>query len=173
MARAYFCAYYSYLDQLEELTEEEIGRLFLALFRYAVNGEIPTLTGNERFIFPGIRGQIDRDTKRYEAICERNRENALMRSQAVAAKEKEKENKKENSIEKAIESDRSKERETLRGCTPYGENSVENFADAVEKPWDAVKKPWETAEKREKPLRSRFCRPMEEGSEEDDDWPFA
>lgn len=96
MSRAYFCAYYSYSDQLEELTDEEVGRLFRAVFRYASYGEVPQLTGNERFVFPAIRGQIDRDVEKYEALCEKNRENALLRSQANAAKEKENETEKEN-----------------------------------------------------------------------------
>ena len=38
MARAYFCAYYSYLDLLRELTDEEVGRLMRAVFIYAVDG---------------------------------------------------------------------------------------------------------------------------------------
>ena len=38
MARAYFCAYYSYLDLFRELTDEEVGRLMRAVFIYAVDG---------------------------------------------------------------------------------------------------------------------------------------
>ena len=90
MARAYFCAYYSYLDLFRELTDEEVGRLMRAVFIYAADGMEIDLPPVERMAFLAISGQIDRDARRYEKICERNRENALMRSQAVAANEKEK-----------------------------------------------------------------------------------
>ena len=134
MARAYFCAYYSYLDLLRELTDEEVGRLMRAVFIYAVDGMEIDLPPVERMAFLAISGQIDRDTKRYEKICEKNRENALMRSQAVAANEKEKEKEKNNSIDKANESDNETPARYARKTADtdgFRGNSVEN-------PWSSV-----------------------------------
>ena len=79
MAREYFCAYHSYLAAMEPLNDAERGRLFTALLTYSQSGGVPQLTGNERFIFPSLREQIDRDAKKYAAKCERNRENVMKR----------------------------------------------------------------------------------------------
>lgn len=79
MAREYFCAYHSYLGAMEQLTDEERGRLFTALLAYSQTGEPQQLSGNERFVFPVMREQIDREYKKYAAKCERNRENVMKR----------------------------------------------------------------------------------------------
>ncbi len=75
MAREYFNAYHSYLDSMEFLSDAERGRLFTALLLYSSTGEAPQLRGNERFVFPGIRSQIDRDIGNYDAYCARQRAN--------------------------------------------------------------------------------------------------
>ena len=99
MAKEYFCAYHSYLNSMELLSDEEKGRLFTALLLYSSTGAIADLTGNERFVFPAMREQIDRDSKKYVAKCEKNRENIMQRYTNVndrirantnATKEKEK-----------------------------------------------------------------------------------
>ena len=79
MAKEYFCAYHSYLNSMELLSDEEKGRLFTALLLYSSTGTIADLTGNERFVFPAMREQIDRDSKKYVAKCEKNRENIMQR----------------------------------------------------------------------------------------------
>lgn len=100
MAQEYFCAYHSYLESMEPLGDAEIGRLFKALLVYSKTGAEPDLRGNERFIFPTMKQQIDRDAKKYEARCEQNRQNVLqrytgaddgIRASAKPTKEKEKE----------------------------------------------------------------------------------
>ena len=75
MAREYFQAYHSYLQSLEPLNDAECGRLFRALLKYSETGECEELRGNERFIFPTMRAQIDRDNQKYEEKCKKNREN--------------------------------------------------------------------------------------------------
>jgi hypothetical protein len=69
MAREYFCAYYSYLSSLDVLNDAEVGRLFRALLIYSESGAVPELRGNERFIFPMMKDQIDRDAEKYQAFC--------------------------------------------------------------------------------------------------------
>lgn len=83
MAIEYFNAYHSYLKSIEPLNDAERGRLFTALLEYSSTGVVPDLRGNERFIFPTMKEQIDRDAKKYEDKCQKNRENALRR-QATA-----------------------------------------------------------------------------------------
>lgn len=55
---------------MELLNSEERGRLFTALLEYSKDGTLIPLTGNERFVFPGIRSQIDRDKEQWKKTDE-------------------------------------------------------------------------------------------------------
>lgn len=59
----YIKIFVDYLDALELLDDAEKGRLFTALLEYARSGEVPQLIGNERFMFPVMKVQIDRDNE--------------------------------------------------------------------------------------------------------------
>lgn len=83
MARDYICLYHSYLDAIQALGDAERGRLFTAMLEYSMTGEAPQLNGNERFIFPMMKAQIDRDRSRYESICQKNSDNGRKRSYAT------------------------------------------------------------------------------------------
>lgn len=85
MAREYFHAYHSYLETIEPLNDAERGRLFTACLIYSKTGEVPELRGNERFVFFGLKGQIDRDAKQYDDKCRINRANASRGGQANAS----------------------------------------------------------------------------------------
>jgi len=82
MAREYFPAYHSYLESMSELTDAERGRLFAACLIYSKTGKAPQLSGNERFVFPSFKAQIDRDNKTYQDLCNRNRKNGSMSRKA-------------------------------------------------------------------------------------------
>ena len=84
MALNSFNAYHSYLKSIEPLNDAERGRLFTALLEYSITGAAPELRGNERYIFPAMKEQIDRDIAKYEAKCARNRENGAKGGQANA-----------------------------------------------------------------------------------------
>ena len=75
MAREYFCAYHSYLEAIEALTDAEKGRLFTACLIYSMTGEAQELCGNERFLFPLFRQQIDRDVEKFNAFTEKQTQN--------------------------------------------------------------------------------------------------
>lgn len=75
MPREYFCAYHSYIESMEQLTDAERGRLFTACLFYSKTGEAPQLSGNERFVFPAMRSQIDRDIQNYEDFVKKQSEN--------------------------------------------------------------------------------------------------
>ncbi len=108
MAIEYFCAYHSYLDSMEELNDTERGRLFTACLIYSKTGEAPQLRGNERFVFPTLKAQIDRDKATYDSRCKKNSDNVRKRwntdvydgeqpcTNDTKTKEKEKEKTKEN-----------------------------------------------------------------------------
>lgn len=119
MAREYFNAYHSILEAMEPLNDAERGRLFTALLEYSKLGATEKLSGNERFVFPGLRSQIDRDRENYEAKCKKMSENGrsggrpqkangfyenhLLLEKAEKAKEKEKEKEKEKTKTKDME----------------------------------------------------------------------
>lgn len=98
MARDYVCLYHSYLDAMEALGDAERGRLVTAMINHSQRREIGELSGNERYIWPMIRSQIDRDIEAYTQKCEKNREsggkrtvaNASERQRTVANADKEK-----------------------------------------------------------------------------------
>lgn len=85
MARECFAAYHSYRKAIEPLTDAERGRLFAALLEYSETGTAPDLRGSERYLYPLMKEQIDRDKKRYESRCEVNRKNGSLGGQAKSS----------------------------------------------------------------------------------------
>ena len=80
MALTYIKCFYDLRKSLSALNHEEIGRSFMALLEYAETGAIPqTLTGNERFLFPSLSAQIDRDKEAYAKRCAQNSDNQQKR----------------------------------------------------------------------------------------------
>lgn len=68
------CLYHSYLDAIQALGDAERGRLLTAMLEYSITGAAPQLGGNERYIFPMVKAQIDRDRERYDEKCRANSE---------------------------------------------------------------------------------------------------
>ena len=71
----YVCLYSRYLQTLAPFTDAERGRIMTAMLTYSVTGEIPAFEGNERYIWPTIQAQIDRDASAYQEKCSKNRDN--------------------------------------------------------------------------------------------------
>lgn len=124
MARAYLPLYFSYAEPLALLPDDERGRLVIALLEYTQSGTLPEFapTSATAMLFAMIRSQIDRDTAKYNAKCDKNRDNINsrwnkrdttvydgIRTNTNDTKEKEKEKKKEKENEK--EKDREKKKE--------------------------------------------------------------
>ena len=173
---SYVCLYTSYLDILSPFTDEEKGRLMTAMLTYALNGTEPTFSGNERFIWPSLRAQIDRDQIAYEAKCEKNRENGKKggrpRKQAVPsktegfseeprkAKGKDIENEKENVNEKGTTFSPPSETEVYHYCRSSGYDiDPEKFVNyynsigwkvvkAPMKDWKAAVRTWNARDKK-------------------------
>lgn len=77
--KRYFMMFLDYKEHLELLTDEERGKLLMALFAYADDGTIVELDGMAKMAFSFLRAQIDRDNKKYEERCAKNRDNVLNR----------------------------------------------------------------------------------------------
>ncbi len=71
----YVCLYARYLETLAPFSDAERGRIMTGMLLYATTGEVPAFEGNERFIFPTIQAQIDRDREAYKKRVEVNRAN--------------------------------------------------------------------------------------------------
>ena len=122
----YVCLYTSYLQQLSIFTDAQRGRLLTGLLQYLDTGEAPVFKGSERYIWPTLQAQLDRDLEAYQARCQKNRENALKRVKkeeaeqqaAIAAKEKENEKENENEKEKEKKKEKRVEQGTLADKPP-------------------------------------------------------
>lgn len=79
MAKEYVCLYHSFLDVIQPLNDEERGRLLTAILIYGKTGTPPDMAGNERFVFPSIRSQMDRDDEKYAERCKKNAANITNR----------------------------------------------------------------------------------------------
>lgn len=60
-----------------ELSNEEAGKLIKGIFQYA-NTEESGLDGYLKIIFIPIKNEIDKNEKRYEEVCKKNRENGRL-----------------------------------------------------------------------------------------------
>lgn len=75
MNRKSFVIHCDIEDQLDLLTNEQVGTLFRSVVRYASNEEeISSNDGMVKLLFSVIKKQIDRDTEKYKTVCERRRE---------------------------------------------------------------------------------------------------
>ena len=70
---SYVKIFFDFADAIEPLGDAERGRLFSAMLEYGRTGRAPQLTGNERFVFPVAKSQMDRDAAAYEDVCEKRR----------------------------------------------------------------------------------------------------
>lgn len=57
----YIKAFFDWVEQTAALSDAERGRLFVAILEYGRTGEVPELEGNERFLFPVFKAQLDRE----------------------------------------------------------------------------------------------------------------
>lgn len=118
MAMCYVQMYFSYLEPLADLTDEEVGRVVRAILKYGADRTIPDLSPSEKMAFSFMKGNFDRDAAAYDAKVEKKRENgkkggapvgnqnARKQKQPKQPKEEEKE---EEETNKKEESSSSKE----------------------------------------------------------------
>lgn len=59
---------------VDELNDEQTGKLFKAMLAYFATGKAPGLDGVLKYVWIPIKQQMDRDKKKYDAKCEKNRE---------------------------------------------------------------------------------------------------
>lgn len=62
----YLKVYTDFVQSMEPLSDAERGRLFTAMLEYAEQGTEPDLRGNERFVWPTAKQNIDRQKSSYK-----------------------------------------------------------------------------------------------------------
>ena len=72
-----FIIYHSYMDIFEDLTDEQLGKLFRAFFNYELHKIEPDFVGEMKIAFKFIKKDLDLNLEKYEKICEKNRLNGL------------------------------------------------------------------------------------------------
>lgn len=70
-----FLMYLDYEEQFNLLTDEQIGQLMRAIYQYEKTREVPELEGILKMAFSFMKTQLDRDREKYQAKCEKNKEN--------------------------------------------------------------------------------------------------
>ncbi len=90
MGMRYVQVYYDFIHSLTPLSDAERGRLFTAMLEYAGQGTVPDLRGNERFVWPQLKSQIDRDNEKYDEISQMRSEAGKQGGLAKAGKRKQK-----------------------------------------------------------------------------------
>jgi len=69
-----FVVYHDIKEVLDDLTDEQAGKLFRTMVNYSVEGSEQPLDGVLKFIFIPIRQQMDRDSTKWEGIREKRAE---------------------------------------------------------------------------------------------------
>lgn len=109
MAMCYVQMYFSYLEPLADLTDEEVGRVFRAILKYGVDKTIPDLSPSEKMAFSFMKTNFDRDAAAYDAKVEKKRENGKKGGAPIGNQNARKQPKQPKEEEKEDEEDEEEE----------------------------------------------------------------
>ena len=75
-----FIVYTSYLDKFAKLSDEQLGRLFRIMLEYQTTGDVPKIDDMAlSFCFDVVKYDMDENNRKYDEMCERQRNNVLKR----------------------------------------------------------------------------------------------
>ena len=127
MGLEYFPCYHSYGKKCEKLTDQELGRLFRALFKYSETGERQELAGRESIAFDFIADDIDRAKEAYDLKCQKNRANASERKRTQANGSESSQTK-----DKTKDKDKTKSKKNNPPLPPKGEPDLSTFGPELQ-----------------------------------------
>lgn len=134
--RSHVKVYFDFDERTEMLTEAERGRLLLAMLHYAKTGEETELRGNERFLWPVFKSDIDRDVRAYDAHVQAGANGGRPRNQRESNEGEENQQKpnetKNNQTEPKNERQKKEEQEQEEdtGASHTGEKGTPAVYDA-------------------------------------------
>lgn len=105
-----FIIYKSFYEPIKDLKDEDLGKLFRAIYQYQITNEIPNLDANLKMAFMFFKNQFDVDDDKYERIVERNKLNGAKggrpskteKTHSVISQPKKPDNDNENDIDNDI-----------------------------------------------------------------------
>ena len=141
MALSYLKIRADFDEITEALTDEEKGRLLLAMVRYAQDGEEPQLSGSERILWPVFRADIDREREISQTLAENGRKGGRPRKS-----------------ENQTEPEETNENQTKPNETKQNQTKAKNILVFAEE---------EAEKERETEKRTKKEKEIEKGQEED------
>lgn len=158
----YMKVFTDFLEALEPLGDAERGRLFTAMLVYVQDGTIPEFRGNERFIWPMAKSQLDRNAEEYRRKCENGAKGGRPRK---TEKNLEKPKKTKRNLEKPSKTKKNQEQEQ--------EQEQEQDQDNISPPhippaggWGVPDGPLLSALKAFEEMRKRIKKPMTQRARE-------
>lgn len=115
----YLKVFTDFADAMEELGDAERGRLFTAMLKYAETGAAPDFRGNERFIWPVAKLQIDRMAAECEGRAKTSRENGSKGGRPMKTQGNPKNPAGFSKTQKSQDKDKDKDKENI----PSGNNT--------------------------------------------------
>lgn len=88
MGKDSFLLYTEWGRQVERLSDDQAGVLLKAIFAYNRGDAMPDMDDKTDMCFAFIQGQLDRDSKKYDDVCEKRRESGKKGGVANASKRK-------------------------------------------------------------------------------------
>lgn len=145
MQREGFIIYKSFYEPLKILSDEQLGKLFRAIFEYQINN-VEDVNPDIKMAFEFFKNQFRLDNDKYEKIIERNRENGKkggrpkqtqenlknpvgLKEPKKADKDKEKDKEKDKDNKKEINKEKRFKKPTLEEVKEYC-NERNNNVDA-------------------------------------------
>lgn len=88
MAKDSFLMYTEWSHQVKRLSDDQAGILLKAIFAYNNGEQLPPMDDKTDMCFSFIQGQLDRDSKKYDDVCEKRRASGKKGGVANATKRK-------------------------------------------------------------------------------------
>lgn len=122
----YLKIYTNFIQDMEELTDEEKGRLFVMMLQYAA-GEHPSPEGNERFVWGTARKNIDAQRVNYEEMCARNKKNVKKRYDSLPVATTRYDSNEEKEQEKEKEQKQEQKEKKRTAVLPPTPTDIKNY----------------------------------------------
>lgn len=156
MEKEYIRLWESYLDYFQPLSDAEVGRLVLGMLQYKSTGAEPEFSGNERFVWPAIRRDINGTIQSLKEFSEKQSENGKKggRPKKNGCEGKPTETQKTQAFSEKAKKAKEKEKEKVmdKDNPPHTPQRGDEAAELWEKFWaayprkqakEAAKKAWD------------------------------
>lgn len=131
-----FILYTENAEQINMLTNEQAGTLFKAVMNYQLGEDLPEMDGMVSIVFSVIRQKLDRDSAKYDEVCEKRKEAGRKSKKANAVSEEAKKANAVSEVAKEANAFSEKQNEQMR---PDNDNDPDNEPDNDNEPEKDIK----------------------------------